>query len=110
MRSETAREIWIDIPEEVRKKMILRSDRPFSLFATILSDELTNWNQSNWSKEEFISEAAGEAWNLDEFTEEGYIALKRMLSCLVDPENEAKDLDEFTNRLEELYELRKSNL
>lgn len=109
MRSETAREIMAETPTELRKKMIKRSGKPFSLFATILSDELINWDQPNWSKEEFISEAAGEAWNLDEFTEEGYIALKRMLSHLVDPNNEAKDLDEFTNRLEELYELRKSN-
>lgn len=110
MRSETAREIWTNIPEEVKDKVRKKmTDRPFSPFATILSDELINWDQSNWSKEEFITEAAREAWNLDEFTEEGYIALKRMLSHLVDPNNEAKDLDEFTNRLEELYELRKGN-
>jgi len=84
-------------------------DEPFSPFGSILPEVWWDWDEKNWTEEDYIGYAASESWNIDETSDRGYIAMKRMLSALVDPKKECKTFDDFRERLKELYELRKSD-
>lgn len=95
--------------EETKAKVRKKMDEPFSPFGSILPEEWWYWDVSNWTEKEFLWNAAGEAWNLDEYTDSGYIAMKRMIFALVDPNKECKTIDEFVGRLKELYEHRKNS-
>ena len=58
-----------------------------------------------WEVDRFIELAAGEAFNLDEFSDEGYLVLKRMLFRVIVPKSEWKsaDLNRFKVLLSEKY-------
>lgn len=109
MRSDILKRIKDRIPESTKERVRRMAAEPFSPFGVILSDELTNWDSSKWELDDYISYAAGEAWNLDEFSERGYIAMKRMLCDLVNPNNEDLSLEEFTKRLSNIYKDSQSN-
>jgi hypothetical protein len=58
--------------------------------------------------EEYIGYAAFEAWNFGEIFDIWYIAMKRMLSDVVNLKKELS-YEEFTKRLNELYDGRRKN-
>lgn len=109
MRSDTVKRIIKDTSQETRDNVSRQMAEPFSPFGRILPEEWWHWDQKNWPEEEYIGYAASEAWNVDEFTDQGYIAMKRMLSDLINPNKDILDLDTFEQRLKELYEDRKNN-
>jgi len=108
MRSDLMKEILERIPQETKDKVKRQMDEPFSPFGQVLPEEWWYWSQDNWPLEEYIGSAASEAWNLDESSDRGYIAIKRMLSDLVNPTREEMDFETFRQKLQELYEFRKS--
>jgi hypothetical protein len=93
-----------NIPEETKQRVERQMNEPFSPFGRILPEEWWDWDERNWPEEEYIGYAAGEAWNVDEFTDRGYMAMKRMLHTLIDPKKECKTLEEFEQKLKELYD------
>lgn len=109
MRSKIIDKIRQRTSQESRDEVERQMAEPFSPFGRILPEEWWFWDQKNWPEDEYVGYAASEAWNVDEYTDQGYIAMKRMLYELVNPNNEEMDLEIFEQRLKELYEHRKNN-
>ena len=109
MKSKVIERIRKRTSPETRERVKKMMEEPFSPFAQILPEEWWDWNESDWSELDFISYASNEAWNRDESSERGYMAMKRMLYFLVDPQKECKTNTEFAERLKEFYEHRKNS-
>lgn len=109
MRTDIVKRIRERTSQETRDKVARQMAEPFSPFCTTLPKEWWYWDQKNWPEDEYIGYAASEAWNRDEFSDRGYMAMKRMLAELVNPTGEELDFDTFEQRLRELYEYRKNN-
>ena len=109
MRSDVIKEMLENIPQETKDREARQMEEPFSPFGSILPEEWWYWDQNNWPVDEYINHAASEAWNLDESSDRGYIAMKRMLSDLVNPKKEELSYEEFTKRLKELYDERRKD-
>lgn len=66
----------------------------FSPICKMLTDLQTNINPDiQWSSEEIVREAVDECWNLDEFSEEGYFALKLLFRRLMIPKEHWNDIE-----------------
>ena len=108
MRSKIMEDILARTPQHVKDKVARQLSEPFSPFGQILPEEWWDWDETKWPEDEYIGCAANEAWNVDKSSDRGYIAMKRMMCALVDPKKECKTFGEFTQKLKELYEHRKS--
>lgn len=85
--------------EEFKKENWIFDDE---VFVRILPEQWVYLEISDWPTEErFLKTAVSEAWNTDETTNEGYLAMKRLFFTLVLPDG--KSLDDFEQS--ELYEL-----
>lgn len=72
------------------------------VFISILPEKLVFIELTDWPSEERLLKAAvSEAWNTDETTNEGYLAMKRLFFTLILPDG--KTLDDLDQT--ELYEL-----
>ncbi len=109
MRSDAIKEMLSNTPRETKDRVAQQMEGPFPPFTLILPEEWWYWDQTNWPLNDYISHAASEAWNLDESSDKGYIAMKRMLSDLVNPTREEIGFATFRQRLQELYDKRVKN-
>lgn len=72
----------------------------------ILVDELVQIEPDvQWTTDEFVEQAHIESWNLDEYSDEGYMALKHMLLRLTVPKEKWGTIkrDEYLELLKEKY-------
>jgi len=76
------------------KKHAKKSIDRHNYFGQILKKEMYDMEPEDYTANDFASMAANEAWNLDEFTSEGYMMLKHMLYRLV---TDKKDWDNGGN-------------
>lgn len=66
----------------------------FCQLGKVLPSELIKLNPDiQWTPEEMCTEAASESWNKDEFSEEGYFALKSLFFRLLVPKEHWNDID-----------------
>ena len=81
-------------------------EKGFSPFLIMLPSYMIDIDvDKQWTDEEFVKMAVEESWNIDEYSDEGYAALKRMLLRLTIPKDkwETTDKKEFYKVLLDKY-------
>lgn len=71
-----------------------KKSKETSSFGQVLKEKMYAVEPEDFTVDDFVGMAADEAWNLDEFTSDGYIMLKNMLFRLL---TNKKDWDNHVN-------------
>lgn len=78
----------------------------FPPIAECLSEKYSTLNPNEqWSTDEFINNACSESWNLDEYTLEGYLALKHLFYRIIIPKEHWEEctFEKFVNLAKQRY-------
>lgn len=62
-------------------------------FGQCLPEELYNIDPDKWTSDELCELATSESWNLDEYSDEGYMALKHLFMRLMIPKEHWNDVE-----------------